>query len=138
MNILVTLGKLQNYKLLYLLQHFTDSYKRDETSPLYKAKDRYHKDNYKPVSCLATISKIVEYELCNQTNDHFISLFDYKLSAFRKGIGCDQVLVNVTEQWKLALDNDKIVGTILMDLSKAFDCLPYKLLISKLYAYGFN
>ncbi len=75
------------------------------------------------------ILKIVEYELCNQANDHFISLFDDKLSAFRKGIGGEQVLVNVTEQWKLALDNDKIVGTILMDLSKAFECLPHKLLI---------
>ncbi len=50
--------------------------------------------------------------------------------AFRNGIGCEQVLVNVTEQWKLALNNDKIIGTILMDLSKAFDCLPHKQLIS--------
>ncbi len=65
-------------------------------------------------------------------------MIDDKLSAFRKGIGCEQVLVNVTEQWKLALDNYKIVGTILMDLIKAFDCLPHKLLISKLNAYGFN
>ncbi len=62
----------------------------------------------------------------------------YLISAFRKGIGCEQVLVNVTEQWKLALDNDKIVGTILMNLNKAFDCMLHKLLISKLYVYGFN
>ncbi len=74
----------------------------------------------------------------NQTNYHFISLFHDEQSAFRKGIGCEPVLFNVTEQWKLALDNDKIIGTILMDLNKAFDCLPHKLLISKFYAYGFN
>ncbi len=47
--------------------HYPDSYKRAESSPLYKAKDRYCKDNYRSVSCLTTISKI-EYELCNQTN----------------------------------------------------------------------
>ncbi len=47
-------------------------------------------------------------------------------------------MINIIEQWKLALENDKIVGTILMDLGKAFDCLPHKLLISKLYADGFN
>ncbi len=46
--------------------------------------------------------------------------------------------VNLTKQRKLVFDNDKIVATILMDLRKAFDCLPHKLLISKLYAYGFN
>ncbi len=74
------------------------AYKRAETSSLYKAKDKYRKDNYRPVSCLTTISKIVEYELCNQTNDHFISLFDDKLSAFRKGICCEQVLINFTVQ----------------------------------------
>ncbi len=45
--------------------HYPDSYKRVESSPLYKAYDRYYKDNYRPVSCLTTISKIVEYELRN-------------------------------------------------------------------------
>ncbi len=89
--------------------HYLDLYKRAETSPLYKAKDRYCNDIYRPASWLTTISKMAEYELCNQTNDHFIRLFDDKLSAFRKDIGCEQVLVNVIEQWKLALDNDKIV-----------------------------
>ena len=44
----------------------------------------------------------------------------------------------VVENWNKSLDNSGIVGTILMDLSKACDCLPYDPLISKLAAYRFS
>ncbi len=40
------------------------------------------------------------------------------------------------EDCKAAVDDKKVYGAILKDLSKAFDCLPYRLLISKLRAYG--
>ena len=33
---------------------------------------------------------------------------------------------------------DRFVGSILMDLSKAYDCLPHDLLLAKLQAYGFS
>ena len=42
------------------------------------------------------------------------------------------------EKWKSAIDNKKMFGAILTDLSKAFDCLSYNLLIPKLDAYGFS
>ena len=42
----------------------------------------------------------------------------------------------LTENWRNALDNDLYTGTILMDLSKAFDCIPHNLLIPTLCAYG--
>ena len=42
------------------------------------------------------------------------------------------------ERWKKALDNRKIAGTLLTDLSKAFECLNHELLITKLEAYGFH
>ena len=42
------------------------------------------------------------------------------------------------ETWKKALDEHKVAGAVLTDLSKAFDCLPHDLLVAKLYAYGFG
>ena len=42
------------------------------------------------------------------------------------------------EKWRSAADNKKTFGALLTDLSKAFDCLSYELLLAKLHAYGFS
>ena len=48
------------------------------------------------------------------------------------------MLIRLVENWKKQLDNKKFVGAVLMDLSKAFDCVPHDLLIAKMHAYGFE
>jgi hypothetical protein len=68
----------------------------------------------------------------------FDKVFHPSLSAFRSGYGCQTALLKIIEDWKKSLDENKFVAAILMDLSKAFDCLPHKLLINKLDAKKFR
>ena len=60
------------------------------------------------------------------------------LSAYRKGYSCQHVILRLTEYWRQALDNGSTVGTVAMDLSRAFDKMPHALLIAKLSAYGMS
>ena len=107
--------------------------------PFYKDKgDRSDKSNYRPLSILSALSKIFERLIHNQLASYIDNIFSPYISAYRKHHSTQHVLVRLLEEWKLGIDQGKHVGSILMDLSKAFDCIPHDLLIAKLDAYGFS
>ena len=58
------------------------------------------------------------------------------MSGFLRGHSCCTALLKLTEDWRLALDSEKDVGVIAIDLSKAFDSMCHNLLLAKLRAYG--
>ena len=115
---------------------FPDDMKKAEITPLFKKNNDMNKNNYRPVSILTTFDKVFEVIIANQLSDYFKTIFHDMLCAYRKLYGCDHILIKIVDKWKWALDNDEFVGTVLMDLSKAFDCIPHGLLICKLKAYG--
>ena len=90
------------------------------------------------MSILTSHSKIFEDIMFIQLTEHFNSIFDNYLAAFRKGFGCQTTLLRLAEDWKKDLDKQQYVGAVLMDLSKAFDCLPHDLITAKLSAYGLS
>ena len=115
---------------------FPASLKGAQVVPLHKKNDPLDKENYRPVSILPIISKVCERAMHNQLSEFFDNIFHPSLAAFRKGFGCQSTLLRLLEDWRKALDNHQFAAAILMDLSKAFDCLPHDLLIEKLRAYG--
>ena len=60
------------------------------------------------------------------------------LCGFRKAHSAQHALFRLLQAWQKELDNSSNVGTILKDLSKAYDCIPHDLLIAKLEAYGLD
>ena len=119
---------------------FPDNAKIAHVTPIFKTdkKDRQDKANYRPISVIGTFSKILERYIQNKINDHIESFLSIFISAYRKQYSSNHVLMRLIENWKLQMDNKKFVGAVLMDLSKAFDCIPHDLLIAKMHAYGFD
>ena len=60
------------------------------------------------------------------------------MAAYIEKCSTNHVFLRLIENWKKALDEKFLVGTVLMDWSKAFDCIPHDILIAKLHAYSFS
>ena len=107
-------------------------------SPVHKKNSKNDKTNYRPISILPVISKIYERVYHNQISEYFEQFFDEQQCGFRKGYSTQTSLLPLEELWKLANDKREVFGALLIDLSKAFDCMSHELLVAKLNAYGFD
>ncbi|XP_057296307.1 uncharacterized protein LOC130625272 [Hydractinia symbiolongicarpus] len=127
----------QNNDMLFNFKEVSN--KRATVSPIDKGgKDKLCVNNYRPVSILNIFSKFYERIIKSQIVDYIDKKLSEFLSAYRESYGTQHVLIRLLEEWKQKLDKHYVVGAVLMDLSKAFDCVPHDLLIAKLNAYGFN
>jgi len=115
---------------------FPDSLKHAEVTPLYKKNNNLDKKNYRPVSVLTAMSKIMEGIMCDQIMYYFDDVMSQSMSAYRKLYSTNNVILKCLEDWRLALDSKMVIGCVAMDLSRAFDSIPHGLLIAKFNAYG--
>ena len=86
--------------------------------------------------CIYSTVKIYE-NVFNIQKSQYFGLTKFP-SGFRHKYSCQATLVRMIEEWKEALDNGKMVGTVAVDLSKAFDSLPHDLLIAKYIAFDMD
>ena len=106
--------------------------------PLFKKNSRLEVGNYRPVSLLSTISKILEKSIYVQL-DHYLStnklLYEFQ-SGFRPGFSTETCLIFLTDYIRSQLDEGKYVGMLLLDVQKAFDSVNHEILCHKLEAMG--
>ena len=121
-----------------IISNFPDNLKLADITPFFKKKDPLNKENYRPVSFLPSISKILEKLMQKQINGYTSNFLSPYLCGYRKGFSTQLALLSSTEKWKNALDNKSFGGAALMDLSKALDTKNHDPLIAKRHAYGFD
>ena len=79
-----------------------------------------------------------EWIIYNQLGKSRDTFLNKLLRGFRKTLSTQHVLFKLLQRWQKELDNSRLVDTILMDLSKAYDCLPHYRIIAKSEAYGLS
>ena len=120
------------------LNTFSSNLKKSDVTPAFKADDSTCKKNFRPISVLSTLSKIYERLMYSQMLPFIKPKLSNLLCGFREGYSTQHALLRLVERCKKCLDDKGVIGMVLTDLSKAYDCLPYDLLVAKLHAYGFG
>jgi len=87
------------------------------------------------VSILPSLSKVLEKIIYQQILPFLENIPDPRMAAYRQKYSCQHVLLRIVDDCKQALEENKHVAVMLMDLSKAFDCLPHQIIIANQMAY---
>ena len=105
---------------------------------IYKKDDRNEIKNYRLNSILNCFRKTYEKFLNEQLLPFVNRSLSELMSGYRSGYSTNHILIRLIENWRYALDNNLFIGAVLMDSSKAFDCITHDLLIAKMHAYGLD
>lgn len=136
--------------IIPILQHLVNScietscfprcWKNTYVLPLPKTKNPVELKDLRPISILPTLSKIVErvldWQIKGYINDK--GILPETQSGFRKNHSCTTALTKVIDDTFTAVDRGELTALVLLDYSKAFDRINYKLLTAILKYIGFS
>ena len=121
-------------------QKFPDSWKQSKVIPLHKKEEVTNPKNYRPVSLLPILSKVLERVIFEQMINYLENnkLLHHSHHGFRASHSTLTALVEMYDQWTEALEKDEATAVVMLDLSAAFDVVDHSILIQKLEILGFE
>ena len=110
-----------------------DDFKVAKVTPLYKKNDKLDVGNYRPVSVLSAVSKILEKAVYVQTQKYLLdnNLIFKTQSGFRPGHSTETCLLHLTDYIKQQTAKGLYTGMLLLDVQKAFDSVNHSILCKK-------
>ena len=127
------------YNLCIQKSCFPSGFKTAKVIPIPKTKDISNcPSDYRPISILSALSKPLERHIHKHMLKFFenFGLFHSYQSGFRENHSCQTAVTRLTDTWLSALNERQMVGTVFLDLSKAFDLVNHIILMKKLSVYN--
>lgn len=116
------------------------AFKHSIIIPVHKNNEKDLLTNYRPISLISNIAKIFEKSLKVRLVNFIESnnILSSEQYGFRQGKGTEDAIYKFTTEITEALDNNKKVTSVFLDLAKAFDTVPHDRLLEKMYRIGFR
>ena len=117
---------------------FPKEWKNAKVTPIFKSGDKNDVSNYRPISVLPILSKIIERAVHNQLYHYLCSknILSDSQSGFRSNHSTTTTLLDVQDYILKNMDEGFVTGVIFLDLKKAFDTVNHEILINKLAKCG--
>ena len=111
-------------------------WKSADITPIHKKDSKEPAENYRPISLLPIVSKVLERCVFNCLYDHVNNLITPLQHGFLRNRSCVTQLLPVLHTIGQNLDKNIQTDVIYLDFAKAFDTVDHNVLLSKLRAYG--
>ncbi len=99
--------------------------------PIYKKNYKNDVKNYRPVSLLPVLSKVLESIVASRVTEHLEQhhLLSNRQYGFRKGRSASDLHLLLTSKWSVALDHERATAVVALDIEGAFDKVWHEALI---------
>ena len=113
-------------------------WKSANVTPVHKKEKKELATNYRPISLLSIISKVLERCVCIRFYDHVRVMINDAQHGFLHGRSCVTQLLTTLHRIGQLLDNNIQTDVIFLDFAKAFDSVDHNILLMKLRMYGIS
>lgn len=119
---------------------FPSALKIATVTPIHKKGDRANPSNFRPISVLPSLSKVLEKAMHNQIISYCneLNIFNNWQFGFRAGRGCLDAITHLLHYCSKEIDVGNSVILLSLDLSKAFDSISHEVILNKFRSIGFN